>query len=201
MTEFVLWLVTGFGYWGIAVLMCLENVVPPIPSELIMGLGGIAVARGQMTMTPLIIAGTLGTVAGNMFWYEVGRYLGYQRLKPIVDRWGRWLTLDWEEVEKIHRFFQSHGHWVVFVVRFMPTFRTMISLPAGAMKMPLWRFLLATTAGSAVWISLLAYAGLILGTRFRDLEQYIGPATIATVAFFAAWYAWRVLTWKPHAER
>jgi membrane protein DedA with SNARE-associated domain len=198
MTEFVLRLIAWGGYWGIFLLMTLENVVPPVPSELIMGLGGIAVARGHMEFVPLVIAGTAGTVLGNMFWYVIGRRLGYAGLKPIVDRWGRWLTLDWEEVEKLNRFFARHGGWVVFVFRFMPSFRTIISLPAGMLGMPFWKFLVWTAGGSAIWNVFLAAGGVLLGTRFQQLERFIGPLAIATMVFFVGWYVWRVFTWKPN---
>lgn len=201
MTEFVLRLIAWGGYWGIAVLMCLENIVPPVPSELIMGLGGIAVARGHMEFVPLVVAGTVGTVIGNLFWFELGCRLGYQRLRPVIDRWGRWLTVDWHEVERLHAFFKRHGGWVVFVFRFLPTFRTMISLPAGILHMPRWKFLLWTTAGSAIWNAALAAAGLFLGSRFHELDRFIGPLAVACVVGFVGWYLWRVLTWKPAAER
>lgn len=196
MTEFILNLIAWGGYLGIFVLMTLENVFPPIPSEVIMGLGGMAVARGDMNMTPLLIWGTAGTTFGNLFWYGVGRWIGYQRLKPFVDRYGRWLTLRWEDVEWLNRFFRSHGGWVVFVFRFLPTFRTMISLPAGMAKMGLPRFLLATFAGSAIWNAVLAYAGLLLGSQFEQLQDYVGPVAIAFTAAIVIAYLWRVATWK-----
>ena len=199
MTEFVISLIAAGGYWGIAFLMCLENVVPPVPSELIMGLGGIAAAHGQMAMIPLIAAGTAGTVLGNYFWYYLGRRLGKKRLKAFVDRHGRWLTLDWAEVERLQRFFDRYGGGVVFVFRFLPAFRTIISLPAGMMHMPHWRFVIWTTGGSLIWNSFLAGAGYFLGRRFTAVEEWIGPATIVTVVLFVIWYLWRVLTWRPAA--
>lgn len=196
MTEFILTLIARGGYLGIFALMVIENVFPPIPSEVIMGLGGIAVARGDMAMTPLLIWATAGTTLGNLFWYGVGRWIGYERLKPFVDRHGRWLTLRWSDVEAMHRFFLKHGGWVVFVCRFMPTFRTMISLPAGMARMSLPRFLVATFTGSAIWIAVLAYAGLILGSQFGRLQDYIGPAAIVMMAGMVALWLWRVVRWK-----
>jgi membrane protein DedA with SNARE-associated domain len=199
MTQFVLSLIAAGGYWGIALLMCLENVVPPIPSELIMGLGGIAVAHGRMHFWPLLIAGTIGSTAGNYFWYALGRFVGYRRLEPIVARWSRWLTLEWHDVERLHAFFQRHGGWVVFVFRFMPTFRTMVSLPAGMLHMGTPRFLIGTFAGAAIWNAVLIGAGYFLGTRFRELETWVGPAAVAIVAAIILWYVWRVISWKPRA--
>jgi membrane protein DedA with SNARE-associated domain len=201
MTEFILNLIAWGGYFGIFLLMALENVVPPIPSEVIMGLGGMAVARGDMALVPLVLWGTAGTTAGNYFWYFIGRNIGYERFRPFIARHGRWLTMEWRDVENLHRFFVKHGGWVVFVFRFMPTFRTIISLPAGMTRMPLWRFLLWTFAGSLIWNTVLAGAGLYLGSRFRELEQYVGPVAIATIVLIAVAYLYRVATWKPRAER
>lgn len=198
MTDFIVDLTAWGGYFRIFVLMVLENVFPPIPSEVIMGLGGLAVARGQMSLVPLIVAGTAGTVAGNYVWYGIGRRLGYERLRPFVDRHGRWLTMDWEHVRELDRFFQRRGQWVVFVFRFMPAFRTMVSLPAGMAKMPVWRFLVWTAAGSAIWNTGLAYAGYVLGANFRELDRYLGPAAVGLSVLLVLAYVWRLATWKPH---
>lgn len=196
MTEFILNLIAWGGYVGIFILMTLENVFPPIPSEVIMGLGGMAVARGDMDMTPLLIVATLGTTFGNVFWYGVGRWIGIARLKPFVERHGRWLTLTWDEMEQLNRFFNRHGLWVVFFFRFLPTFRTMISLPAGMAKMGLPRFLAATFIGSAIWNAVLAYAGLLLGSRFQELQVYVGPVAVVTTAAVVVVWAYRVVTWN-----
>lgn len=201
MTEFIIKLITAGGYWGIAFLMALENIFPPIPSEVIMGLGGMAVARGRMELGWLIGAGTIGTVAGNYVWYAIGRHFGYQGLRPFVDRWGRWLTLEWEDVERINRYFHDRGGWVVFVFRFMPTFRTMVSLPAGMSRMPLWRFLLWTAAGSAIWNTVLAVAGMILDRRFAMLDRIVGPLAAGITVVIIGYYIYRVATWKPRAAR
>jgi len=199
-TEFIVSLIARGGYFGIFLLMAAENVFPPIPSEVIMGLGGFAVARGEMEIVPLIAAGTLGTLAGNFFWYELGRRLGYQRLKPFVDRWGRWLTLEWRDVERLHRFFLSHGHWVIFVFRFLPVGRTIISLPAGMARMSRVKFALWTAAGSTVWNCILTGAGYYLGSNFQALDRYIGPAALVMTAAIVLYYGWRVVTWKPRGN-
>jgi membrane protein DedA with SNARE-associated domain len=197
MNDWITTLIEGGGYWGIAFLMVIENVFPPIPSEVIMGLGGIAVARGRMEFWPLMVAGTVGSTLGNYCWYLLGRTLGYERLRPFVTRFGRWLTMEWEDVEAIVRFFRSHGQWVVFAVRFAPFMRTMISLPAGLTRMGHVRFLLFTFAGAAIWNLILAGAGYYLGKNFGDLEKYTGPVATGTLAIVAIAYIWRVMTWKP----
>lgn len=197
MTDLILNFVAQAGYLGIFALMVLENVFPPVPSEIIMGLGGIAVARGTMAMVPLILAGTAGTVVGNLFWYGVGWRLGTERLRPFVDRHGRWLTMDWDHVLELERFFRKRGQWVVFVFRFMPAFRTMVSLPAGMARMPPGRFVLWTAAGSAIWNVALAYAGYLLGARFGEVDAWLGPAAAGFCALLVLGYVWRLWRWKP----
>ncbi len=198
MNDWIINLIEGGGYWGIAFLMALENIFPPIPSEVIMGVGGIAVAKGRMEFWPLLVAGTIGSTAGNYAWYLLGDRLGYQRLRPFIARWGRWLTLDWRAVETIADFFQRHGHWVVFVLRFSPLLRTIISLPAGLAHMGHVKFLLFTFAGAAIWNAVLVGGGYWLGIRFGDrIEKWTGPAVLVIVVLALAGYAYRVATWKP----
>lgn len=197
MDEWVIRLIEGGGYWGVAFLMMLENLVPPIPSELIMGVAGIALARGTMTFAPVLLAGTAGCTLGNYILFLVADRLGYERLKPLVDRWGRWLTMEWHDVERAGQFFRRHGHWVVFVMRFMPMFRTMISVPAGLSHMRHTTFLLYTAAGAAVWNTLLLMGGQWLGQRFSEAATWIGWATLLLAAATMVWYLWRVISWKP----
>ncbi|MBL0916301.1 MAG: DedA family protein, partial [Sphingopyxis sp.] len=160
MTNFILDLIQSWGYFGIFVLMVLENVFPPIPSEVIMGLGGIAVSQGRFDFWTLIAVAVAGTTVGNWVWYAIGRWIGYERLKPFIDRHGRWLTMDWAEVERLHGFFLKHGPAIVFIARFMPVARTMVSLPAGMVRMNQAKVLLWTASGATIWI-----AGLRGGAR------------------------------------
>jgi len=197
MTQWILETIAAGGYWGILFLMALENVFPPIPSEVIMGLGGINVAQGRMEFWPLLIAGSIGSTIGNYIWYMAGRRLGYQRLKPFIDRWGRWLTMEWHDVEAMIDFFQRHGRWVIFVLRFSPLMRTMISLPAGLAHMGRVQFLVYTIAGTTIWNILLIGAGYYLGNNFGVLEKYTGPVTILTIAVIVGAYVWRVVRWQP----
>lgn len=201
MTEFILRVITCGGYWGIALLMALENVFPPIPSEVIMGFGGVAVARGQFEFLPLLIVGTLGSTAGNYVWYMIGARLGTRGLKPFVDRWGRWLTIDWQDVEALRERFRERGGRIVFTFRFLPTFRTMVSLPAGMAHMPRWRFLAFTFAGSLIWNAGLIGGGYVLGTQFEAMEQWVGWGGAALVVLFVGWYLYRVATWRPRHAR
>ena len=196
MHNLIVDIVTGGGYWGILFLMALENVFPPIPSELIMGLGGIAIARGEMTFVPLLVAGTIGSVIGNCAWFWLGRAFGYQRLRPLIERRGRWLAMNWSDVERATTFFRRHGQWVVFVGRFLPFVRTLISLPAGISGMSLWRFLVFTAAGAAVWNTALILAGSYAGDAFASAEEWLGWITIGLFALGIAGYLKRVIFWK-----
>ena len=197
MDDWIIRLIEQGGYWGIALLMAIENVFPPIPSELIMGIGGIAVARGTMTLWPLLAAGTIGSTIGNYVWFLVGDRLGYRRLRPFVARWGRWLTLEWRDVERATQFFRSHGQWIVFGLRFSPFLRTMISLPAGLSHMGHVKFLAFTFAGAAVWNALLILAGQWIAQYLEGWQRWFGPVVGGLVVLAVAAYLWRVLTWKP----
>ncbi|VXC85753.1 DedA family protein [Sphingomonas sp. AX6] len=199
MTEFILDLIEAWGYLGIAILMLLENVFPPIPSEVIMGLGGIMVAQGRFEFWPLVAVAVAGTTLGNWVWYGIGRWFGYQRLKPLIDRHGRWLTLDWDEVEKLHRWFVKYGSGIVFFMRFMPIARTMVSLPAGMVQMSQIKFLIWTAAGSTIWITALAGAGSWFGKQFENLDRFVGPLALVAIGSIVLLYLYRVFTWKPKA--
>ncbi|HEU4821375.1 MAG TPA: DedA family protein [Qipengyuania sp.] len=201
MHEFIVDAITRGGYFGIALLMAIENIFPPIPSEVIMGVGGIAVARGTMEFWPLMIAGTIGSVAGNYVWFWLGRHWGKHKLEPFVARHGRWLTLEWEDVEKGQKFFRSHGHWVVFALRFSPFLRTMISLPAGLARMSKVKFLAFTTAGVFVWNLLLVEGGRRLSLWLAESQEILGWIILGIVVAAIAGYIWRVSRWKPRAQR
>lgn len=201
MDTLIIDLIEQGGYFGIFLLMALENIVPPVPSEVIMGIGGLLVQRGAMDFWPLLLIGTLGTVAGNYFWYWIGDKWGYQRLEPFVERWGRWLTVDWEHIQQAQQFFVRRGHWVVFFLRFSPFLRTIISLPAGLSHMPLMRFFGYTFAGSLIWNALLIKGGEWLGHWLEDSQHIIGWIIIGMIVLTIMAYLWRVMTWVPRAER
>lgn len=201
MNEFIIHVIEQGGYLGIAFLMVIENVFPPIPSELIMGMGGVAVQRGTMEFWPLLLAGTVGSTLGNYFWFLAGDKWGYRRLEPLIDRWGRWLTVEWEDIEKATRFFQRHGQWVVFFLRFSPVLRTMISLPAGLAHMKHTAFLFYTFAGAAIWNVALIWGGSILAQFLEDSMHWLDWIIIVGLAVGLAGYIWRVVTWKPRRER
>lgn len=197
MTDFIVTLVAKGGYWGIALLMALENVFPPIPSEVIMGLAGIEAGKGNMNLWLVIIAGTIGSVAGNYVWYAIGRAFGLKRLDQFVARWGRWLTLDRRELDRFNRLFHRHGIAIIFFARMVPTIRTLISLPAGIFRMRRMQFLVWTFAGAAVWNVLFAGIGFQLGAKVKEIDQYTGPISTGVIALIVLVYLVRVAIWRP----
>ncbi|MEC7953131.1 MAG: DedA family protein [Pseudomonadota bacterium] len=201
MHELIIRAIEQGGLVGIFLLMALENIFPPIPSEVIMGLGGVAVSRGTMDFWPLMISGTVGSTLGNYAWYWLGDHWGRTRLEPFVERWGRWLTMEWEDVEKARGFFRRHGPWVVFVFRFTPIFRTMISLPAGLAHMGVWRFLAFTFAGAFIWNLLLVEGGRRLADWLDESQHILGWIILGFIGLALVGYLWRVVTWKPRDKR
>ena len=201
MNAIILNAIQAGGYFGIFLLMAAENIFPPIPSEIIMGYGGVLVARGRFDFATLLLIGTLGTVAGNYVWYWMGSRWSEARLKRFVDKRGRWLTMEWQDFTSAAQVFRKHGDWVVFVLRFSPFLRTIISLPAGLAKMKLWRFLLFTFLGSLVWNALLIWGGQKLAGAIQEYEAIAGYIVGGLIAVAVGWYLFRVATWKPRSER
>jgi membrane protein DedA with SNARE-associated domain len=192
MDNWVTDILQQLGYLGLAFLMFLENVFPPIPSELIMPLAGFMVAKGQMTFVGVVIAGTAGSVAGALPLYFFGRKLGKDRVVDWADAHGRWLTISGRHIERTIAWLDRHGTWAIFFGRLVPGVRSLISIPAGIARMKFGSFLLLTTFGSALWSALLAAAGFLLGSHFEAVEKFIGPVSNAILVGVVLLYAWRV---------
>lgn len=190
------------GVFGIAFLMLLENLFPPIPSELIMPLAGYSAAQGKANIVMVILAGTVGSLAGGFFWYGLGRWIGEDRLKRLADRYGRWLTVSREDIDKADHWFDAYGHFAVLFGRLIPTVRTLISIPAGLSEMPWRRFLFYSSIGTAAWTALLALLGYALGSQYERVNAWIDPISYVVVALIVAIYIWRVVTFRrTHARR
>ncbi len=197
MAEFIFRWIEGGGYLGIFALMLLETMFPPLPSEVIMPLAGVVATRGHLGLPWVIVAGTAGAMVGNIIWYVAAKALGLERFRPLIERYGRWLTLDWAEIERAHRLFDKHGGALVFVGRLLPTVRSLVSIPAGLLNMRFVPFLLWSTVGSALWTAGLALAGWMLGSQFEHVETVLGPLSLAVIFVLGAWYLWRLATWRP----
>ncbi|MEX2628847.1 MAG: DedA family protein [Tistlia sp.] len=194
MFDWLTGIVQGGGYLGIALLMFAENLFPPIPSELIMPLAGFNAARGQSELVWVILAGSLGSLAGALFWYGIGRWIGCPRLKRWSARHGRLLTLEPEEVERSYEWFRRHGGLAVFLCRLLPGLRTLISVPAGMARMPLLPFLLYSTAGTVLWTAFLTLAGYWLESGYHVVADYLDPVSTAVVVLLLLGYLYRVAT-------
>ncbi len=181
MTDWIKSIIQGGSYPGLVFLMLLENVFPPIPSELIMPLAGFISTQGELSFLGVIVAGTLGAVLGAVLLYYVGRIAGEVRLRRWADRRGKWIGLTSHDLDKSKKWFERHGGKTVLLCRVIPGVRSVISIPAGVARMNLAHFLLYTTLGSAVWTGLLAAAGRALGSNYERVETFIGPISTAIV--------------------
>ncbi|MCD6023243.1 MAG: alkaline phosphatase [Fibrobacteria bacterium] len=193
MSNWVLDFVQAAGYPGIALLMFLETVFPPIPSEIIMPLAGYLAARGQFSLWGITLAGTAGSVLGASALYAVGRAVPLSTLEAWAARHGRWLTVSREDIGRAEKWFKRRGGWAVFLGRLVPGIRSLISIPAGLGKMGLVPFLMWTTAGSALWTAILAGTGYVLGSRFRAIDKVLDPLAWVAFGVLAAWYLVRIL--------
>ncbi len=196
MSEWIIRLIDQTGYLGVGFLMFLETVFPPIPSEVIMPVAGLAAARGKMGIIGVIASGTLGAMLGNYFWYLVARVIGIERFKPWIEKYGRWLTFDWAEIERAEKLFGRQGWAIVFFGRMLPTLRSLISIPAGLLHMRLSTFVIWSTIGTAGWTALLGLSGWALGQRFGTVETVVGPLSTAILVVIAIGYIWRLIRWK-----
>lgn len=177
MFEWITSTIQRLGYAGVAALTFLENVFPPIPSELVIPLAGFVAARGELHLAFVVAAGSAGSLAGALAWYWVGRQVGERRLRAWVDRHGRWLTLSANDVDRAQDWFRRHGNAAVLIGRLVPGVRTFVSLPAGFSAMPLVPFLVYSALGTIAWTAALAYAGVALQANFTVVGDYINMST------------------------
>jgi len=160
-------------YLSISLAMFLENIIPPIPSEIIMPLGGFFVYQQKLNFYILVFSGLLGTIAGSLPWYYLGKLVNEKRISNFLDKRGKYLGITSDDLAKSKRWFDKYGVSLVFWGRLVPGIRTLISVPAGMELMPLKRFLVWTTLGSLIWVSLLTYAGYIFGENYHIIDTYL----------------------------
>jgi membrane protein DedA with SNARE-associated domain len=201
MFDLITRLVEQTGYLGIALLMLAENVFPPIPSELIMPLAGFTAAQGKLGILGVVLAGVLGSLVGALLWYEAGRRLGLERLRRWTGRYGRWFTLEPEDLDQATVWFRAHCGQAVLIGRLVPAVRTLISVPAGIADMPLPRFLLYSGIGTALWTTVLTLAGYALEDRYQDVQAWLNPVSNVILGGLLAWYVYRVVTFRPREAR
>lgn len=196
MTRWVLDFISATGYFGIVVLMFVENIFPPIPSEFIMPLAGFLVSENKFSFIAVVFAGTLGSVLGAIPLYYLGAKIGEEKLKKFADNQGRWFAFSGEDIEKANEWFSKYGRLAVLICRIVPGIRSVISIPAGINRMNFASFLFFTTIGSAIWTLFLTGAGYALKNNFADIEKYLDPFVYVILAVIVILYLIRVVRYK-----
>jgi membrane protein DedA with SNARE-associated domain len=169
LTGWVAGVIDSLGALGVALLVALESIVPPIPSEIVLAMAGYLSAEGRFNVVLIVLAATAGSLLGALVLYWLGAALGEERLKrwldhiPLVDR---------DDLEQADRWFERHGRWAVLFGRVVPVVRSLVSVPAGANRMPLGEFVLLTALGSGVWNTLIVGLGYALGSRWKQVDRY-----------------------------
>jgi membrane protein DedA with SNARE-associated domain len=187
--ENVIRLIESMGYLGIGLLMFLENLFPPIPSEVIMPFAGFTAAKADSGISFLgaVIAGVLGTILGAYPWYYLGRFFNEERLEKMADKYGKWISVSSKDIKKVNNWFTQHGVKAVLLGRLVPGIRTLISLPAGVNNMNVFVFSLYTTIGTVAWVLLLTTAGYKLGENYKVVEKYIDPVSKIVLVSLVIW--------------
>ncbi|QPJ25725.1 DedA family protein [Listeria seeligeri] len=173
METWITSIMANFGYIGIFVLIMVENLFPPIPSEIILTFGGFMTTVTSLNVVMVIIVATLGSVVGAILLYKVASYFGKERLTKIVLKYGRILRLKASDIERAENFFLKYGSWAVFLCRMIPLIRSLISIPAGMTQMKMSRFLVLTTAGSLLWNTVLIGLGAFLGESWNEIVVFM----------------------------
>ncbi|MNZ60911.1 Inner membrane protein YqjA [compost metagenome] len=162
-----------YGYLGILLMIALENLFPPIPSEVILTFGGFMTTYTSLTALGVIVTATLGSIIGAIILYYVGRLLGVERLEKIVDRWGRVLRVKKDDIRKADAWFDKYGYWAVLICRMIPLIRSLISLPAGMANMKFVPFLFFTTIGTLIWNTILVSIGAAVGDNWTEIVEFM----------------------------
>lgn len=186
------WLL-DLGYAGVAVLMFLENIFPPLPSEVIMPLAGFLAYQGEMSLTGVVLAGTAGSVAGTTMWFLAARRIGRRRVELLVDRHGYWLTISPEDLKRAEAWFRRHRNVAVVIGRMVPGVRTVISAPAGLSQMGFALFLALTFAGTLLWNGLMVASGYILGSQYALVAEWINPVSTVLIVGLVLLYLYRLI--------
>ena len=192
MSEWIINIMEQLGYLGIALLMFLDNVFPPIPSEVIMPSAGFTAAQGQLSLIGVIVAGSLGSLIAAATLYWIGRKISHDALFRWVNQYGKYLFIKTDDVKKALDWFEKYGHRVVFFGRMIPAVRSLISIPAGMSHMPFWKFMTYSALGTVIWTTFLATVGYYFGNNTALMQQIfsnVGYMIVAIVALFVV-YLW-----------
>ncbi|MBV4416151.1 DedA family protein [Clostridium tyrobutyricum] len=185
MEQIILNVIEQFGYIGICLLIAVENIFPPIPSEVILTFGGFMTTFSSMNIWLVILVATIGSVIGALVLYAIGRFLSTERLEKLVQgKFGKVMHLKSEDIQKAEKWFGEHGNKAVFFCRFVPIVRSLISIPAGITKMKLSSFLILTISGTFIWNVVLVYLGRFAGNAWETIASYVDIYSIIAAVFF-----------------
>jgi membrane protein DedA with SNARE-associated domain len=190
LTGWIAGIIDSLGVAGVGLLVALENLVPPIPSEIVLTMAGYLAGEGDLNVVLVVVAATAGSVAGALALYWLGRGLGEDRLRRWLDRIP---LVDADDLDKADRWFERHAGAAVLFGRMVPVVRSLISIPAGANELPVAKFLLFTTIGSGIWNTLFVGAGYALGSRWQEVDRYSHWFDYAILAFFVVAITWWVV--------
>jgi len=185
MQEWIIQIMNQFGYVGIALLIAIENIFQPIPSEVILTFGGFMTTYTSMNVWLVALFATIGSVIGAIVLYGIGRLLTPQRFAWIIDKWGRLLRIKKQDIKKAEKWFNRRGSLTVFFCRFIPIVRSLISIPAGMAHMNIGKFLIYTTLGTSIWNIILVYLGAYAGANWESILKYMNTYSYIAVAVLA----------------
>lgn len=173
MQNLITEIIEKIGYVGVLLMMALENVFPPIPSEVILTLGGFMTTYTDLTIPGVIVAATVGSVVGAIILYGIGYLLNVEKLEKIIERWGHILRLNKDDIRNANAWFEKYGYWTVVFCRMIPLIRSLISIPAGMSKMKFHLFLLFTTIGTLIWNIILVSVGAAVGESWESIVHFM----------------------------
>lgn len=192
--EWATSVVEALGPIGVAALVTLENLFPPIPSEIVLPLAGFVAATGESNVVAMIAAATVGSMVGAYLLYGIAAGIGPVRLRSLVTRYGRWFSLTVEDLDRSEGWFDRHANRAVLICRCIPLMRSLISIPAGLRRSPLLPFSIYTLIGSLAWNIALVMAGYLLGDNWKSAErplELMQNAVLAVIGVAVAWFVWR----------
>ena len=192
--EWATSVVEALGPIGVAALVTLENLFPPIPSEIVLPLAGFVAATGESNVVVMIAAATVGSMIGAYLLYGIAAAVGPSRLRILVTRYGKWFSLTVEDLDRSEGWFDRHANRAVLICRCIPLMRSLISIPAGLRRSPLLPFSIYTLIGSLVWNTALVMAGYLLGDNWKSAErplELMQNAVLAVIGIAVAWFVWR----------
>jgi membrane protein DedA with SNARE-associated domain len=204
LTDWVVDIIERIGYLGVALLVAIENVFPPIPSEVVLPAAGLTASRGQANLVGMIVAATIGSLVGAWVLYLIAAAIGEARLHALVVLYGKWLGIKPRDLERANAWFDGHSSTAVLICRCVPLIRSLVSVPAGFRRMDPLKFTIYTAVGSLVWNGVLIGAGYQLGDNWEQVGEFVGTiqyGVVAAIAAFIGWWIWTRFLSSTHKAR